>query len=59
MPTAPSLRFRHQRWRFLNGFVSVFAPYDNRDSPYMFRDTLLRLIGVDKLEYRRLISRGL
>ena len=30
--------------------------FNNRDNPYLFRDTLLRLIASDNLEYKELIS---
>ena len=30
--------------------------FDNRDNPYLFRDTLLRLIGSGKLTYQTLVS---
>ncbi len=30
--------------------------FNNRDNPYLFRDTLLRLIASDNLEYKELTS---
>ena len=30
--------------------------YNNRDNPYLFRDTLRKLIGAGKLEYKELVS---
>ena len=30
--------------------------YNNRDNPYLFRDTLLRLIGADVLPYEHLVK---
>ena len=30
--------------------------FNNRDNPYLFRDTLLKLIQSDNLEYRKLVS---
>lgn len=32
--------------------------YNNRNNPYLFRDTLLRLIGANTLEYKELIAEG-
>ena len=28
--------------------------FNNRDNPYLFRDTLLKLINADNLEYKKL-----
>jgi hypothetical protein len=28
--------------------------YNNRDNPYLFRDTLLELIGAEPMEYKEL-----
>ena len=30
--------------------------YNNRDNPYLFRDTLLRLIGAESLPYSELTA---
>ena len=30
--------------------------FDNRNNPYLFRDTLLRLITSDHVTYQRLIA---
>ena len=30
--------------------------FNNRDNPYIFRDTLSRIMNTDPLEYRRLIA---
>ena len=30
--------------------------YNNRDNPYLFRDTLRKLIQADNLEYKKLIE---
>lgn len=32
--------------------------FDNRKNPYLFRDTLLRLLGAEKLEYKKLTANG-
>jgi hypothetical protein len=30
--------------------------FNNRDNPYLFRDTLLKLIGAENLPYEQLVS---
>lgn len=30
--------------------------FNNRENPYLFRDTLLKLLASERLEYRELIS---
>ncbi len=30
--------------------------YNNRENPYLFRDTMLELVGAERLEYRELIA---
>ena len=30
--------------------------YNNRKNPYLFRDTLIKLIGADGLPYQELVS---
>jgi hypothetical protein len=30
--------------------------FNNRDTPYLFRDTLLRLIASENLEYKELVK---
>ena len=30
--------------------------YNNRKNPYMFRDTIRRLLGADNLSYKELIA---
>ncbi len=30
--------------------------FNNRDNPYLFRDTLLKLVNSDNLEYKELIG---
>jgi hypothetical protein len=30
--------------------------FNNRDNPYLFRDTLLKLIGAENLPYQELVS---
>lgn len=30
--------------------------FDNRNNPYLFRDTILRLVNADKLEYKELVK---
>ena len=32
--------------------------FDNRKNPYLFRDTLLKLIAAPKLEYKELIEKS-
>jgi hypothetical protein len=31
--------------------------YNNRKNPYLFRDTLMKLIGAETLEYKELIAK--
>jgi hypothetical protein len=31
--------------------------YNNRKNPYLFRDTLMKHIGAETLEYRELIAK--
>jgi hypothetical protein len=30
--------------------------FDNRNNPYLFRDTLLRLLQTEHLEYKELVA---
>ena len=32
--------------------------FNNRDNPYLFRDTLLKLIGAENLPYQELVAQG-
>jgi hypothetical protein len=46
MPEQPSPAYLDElEWRF-----------NNRENPYLFRDTLLRLIASENLPYQRLVS---
>ena len=43
--------------KHLRAYLDEFEfRFNNRENPYLFRDTLRRLIGVPKLEYRELIE---
>lgn len=43
--------------KHLDAYLDEFEwRFNNRDNPYLFRDTLLRLLGTEKLEYKRLTS---
>jgi hypothetical protein len=41
--------------KHLDRYLDEFSfRFDNRNNPYLFRDTLLRLIASDNLEYKEL-----
>ena len=43
--------------KHLQAYLDEFEfRFDNRDNPYMFRDTLLRLIASDKVTYEELTA---
>lgn len=37
-------------------YPGAHAPYNNRENPYLFRGTLLRLIGAESVPYETLIG---
>ena len=43
--------------RHLPAYLDEMAfRYNNRKNPYLFRDTLMKLIGAESLPYQQLIS---
>jgi len=49
--------YHHLSAKHLQSYLDEFAfRYDNRENAYLFRDTLLRLIGAEPLEYAELVS---
>jgi len=49
--------YHHLSAKHLQSYLDEFAfRYDNRENAYLFRDTLLRLIGAEPLEYAELIA---
>ena len=49
--------YHHLSARHLPAYLDEMAfRYNNRRNPYLFRDTLLKLISAETLEYKQLIS---
>ncbi len=49
--------YHHLSARHLPAYLDEMAfRYNNRHNPYLFRDTLLKLISAETLEYKQLIS---
>jgi transposase-like protein len=49
--------YHHLSAKHLQSYLDEFAfRYDNRENAYLFRDTLLRLIGAEPLEYSELVA---
>ena len=49
--------YHHLSAKHLQAYLDEFAfRYDNRENAYLFRDTLLRLIGSEPLEYAELTA---
>lgn len=48
----PKMSVKHMD-RYL---VELEFQFNNRANPYIFRDTLARIVNTDPLEYRRLIA---
>ena len=43
--------------KHLNAYLDELEwRYNNRENPYLFRDTLTKLIGAENMEYQRLIA---
>lgn len=51
------LKFGIKPFRHLDAYLDELEwRFNNRDNPYMFRDMLIKLIGSENLEYKKLIS---
>ncbi len=49
--------YHHLSARHLPAYLDEMAfRYNNRDNPYLFRDTLVKLIQAEILEYKELIA---
>jgi hypothetical protein len=49
--------YHHLSAKHLDAYPDEMAfPFNNRHNQYLFRDTLLRLLGAETLQYRELIS---
>jgi transposase-like protein len=49
--------YHHLSARHLNAYLDEMAfRFNNRNNPYLFRDTLLKLIGAEALPYQELIA---
>lgn len=49
--------FHHISEKHLDKYLDEFEfRFSNRDNPYLFRDTLLRLLASDNIEYKELIK---
>lgn len=49
--------YHHLSARHLPAYLDEMAfRFNNRDNPYLFRDTLMKLIGAESLPYQALIS---
>jgi transposase-like protein len=50
--------YHHLSPKHLSSYLDEMAfRHNNRDNPYLFRDTLLRLLGAESLPYRELVAR--
>ncbi len=50
--------YHHLSARHLPAYLDEMAfRYNNRNNPYLFRDTLMKLIGAETLEYKELIAK--
>ena len=50
-------RYHQLSAKHLDSYLDEMAwRFNNRDNPYLFRDTLVRLVGAETLEYKELIS---
>lgn len=49
--------YHHLSAKHLDAYLDEFEwRFNNRENPYLFRDTLLKLIGADTLRYKELIA---
>jgi transposase-like protein len=51
--------FHHISEKHIDKYLDEFEHrFNNRDNPYLFRDTLLRLINSEKIEYKDLVKKS-
>ena len=49
--------YHHLSVKHLPAYLDETAfRFDNRDNPYLFRDTILELIECEPMEYKKLIT---
>ena len=52
----PSLPVRINSAKHLPAYLDEISKYNNRENPYLFRDTLMRLLASEAVEYKHLIA---
>jgi len=51
--------YHHLSVRHLPAYLDeITFRFNNRNNPYLFRDTLLKLIGAENLPYQELVAQG-
>ncbi len=56
-PDLPGCSYHHLSARHLPAYLDEMAfRYNNRKNPYLFRDTLMKLIGSENLPYQELVG---